>query len=151
MTHCNALNVKLSNSQLNKLKSGIKNCTEVTLTRSPNAIGGSNDETIFPQKFLLSDKKILRLGKLFVNGLSANIKLSKTQLSKMVQLGGFLGRPLGPLLKTGLLLMKNVLNPLTKKIIIPLGSTTAASAEAQGYIKKIVGSGMCLSDLNNRF
>ena len=56
MTHCNALNVKLSNSQLNKLKSGIKNCTEVTLTRSPNAIGGSNNETIFPQKFLLSDK-----------------------------------------------------------------------------------------------
>ena len=151
MTHCNALNVKLSNSQLNKLKSGIKNCTEVTLTRSPNAIGGSNDETIFPQKVLLSDKKILRLGKLFVNGLSANINFSKTQLSKMVQLGGFLGRPLGPLLKTGLLLMKNVLNPLTKKIIIPLGLTTAASAEAQGYIKKIVGSGMCLLDLNNRF
>ena len=47
MTHYNTLNVKLSNSQINKLKSGIKNETEVTLNLSSNLIGNSNDEIIF--------------------------------------------------------------------------------------------------------
>ena len=50
MTQYNNLNVKLSNSQLNKLKSGIKNNTEVTLKISSNVVGGSNDENNFPHK-----------------------------------------------------------------------------------------------------
>ena len=54
--------------------------------------------------------------------------MSKTQLSKMIQLGGFLGRLLGPLLKTGLPLIKNVINPLAKRALIPLGLTAGASA-----------------------
>ena len=54
MTQYNILNVKLSNSQLNKLKSEIKNSAEVTLNFSSNVIGSSNDETSFPQKLLLS-------------------------------------------------------------------------------------------------
>ena len=58
-----------------------------------------------------------------------HIKLSKTQLSKMIQSGGFLGRLLGLLSKTGLPLMKNVIKPLAKSILIPLGVTAAASAE----------------------
>ena len=56
----------------------------------------------------------------FANHLSTDIKLSKTQLSKMIQSGGFLGRLLGPLLKTGLTLMKNVIKPLAKSVLIPL-------------------------------
>ena len=70
-----------------------------------------------------------------------DIKLTKTQLSKMTQSGEFLGRLLGPLLRTGLPLMKNVIKPLTKSFLIPLGLTAAASAEDAGIHKKILGSG----------
>ena len=80
MAQYNALNVKLSNSQLNKLRSGIQNGTEVTLNHQNNS--------------------------------SIHIKLSKTHLFYKVQLGGFLGRLLEPLLKIGLSLMKNLLKPL---------------------------------------
>ena len=59
----------------------------------------------------------------------------------MIQSGGFLGRLLGPLLKTGLPLMKNVIKPLTKSVLIPLGLTAAASAADAGIHKKILGSG----------
>ena len=59
----------------------------------------------------------------------------------MIQLGGFLGRLLGPLLKTGLPLMKNVIKPLAKSVLIPLGLTVAASAADAGIHKKILGSG----------
>ena len=83
MTQYNILDVKLTNSQLNKLKSGIKNYTEVTLNLSSNVIGDSNDKTHFPHKLLL------RLCKAFANGSSANIKFSKTQLSKIIQSGAF--------------------------------------------------------------
>ena len=64
------------------------------------------------------------------------INLSKTQLSKMMQSGGFLGRLLGPLLKTGLPLIKNVIKPLAKSVLIPLGLTAAASAADAGIHKK---------------
>ena len=71
-------------------------------------VGDSNDENSFPQKLLLSNTQVSKLYKTFANGLSANIKLSKTQLHKIGQSGGFLGRILEPLLKTGLPLTKNV-------------------------------------------
>ena len=61
-----------------------------------------DDETNFPHKLLLTNKQIKNLRKAFANNLSTDIKVSTTQLSKMVQLGGFLGRLLGLLLKTGL-------------------------------------------------
>ena len=80
MTHYNTLNVKLSNSQLNKLKSRIKNGTEVTLKISSNVVGDSNDENNFPHKLLLTNTQVPELRKAFANGSSANIKLSKTQL-----------------------------------------------------------------------
>ena len=95
MTQYNSLNVKLSNSQLNKFKSAIKNETEVRL--SSNMIG--DDETIFLHKLLLNNRQASNLRKAFANHSSADIMLSKTQLSKMVQSGGFVGRLLGPLLK----------------------------------------------------
>ena len=75
---------------------------------------------------LLTNRQVARICKTFANNLSTDIKLSKTQLSKMIQSGGFLGRLLGPLLKTGLPLMKNVIKPLAKSVLIPLKLTTAA-------------------------
>ena len=68
MTQYNTLNVKLSNSQLNNLKSGIKNRTEVTLNLSSNLIKDFNDETNFPHKILLTDTQVLRLCKGFARG-----------------------------------------------------------------------------------
>ena len=73
---------------------------------------------------------------------NTNYKFSKTQLSKMIQSGGFLGRLLGLLLKTGLPLMKSVIKPLAKSVLIPLGLTAAAASAADaGIHKKILGSG----------
>ena len=80
MTQCNSLNVKLSNSQLNKLKSAIKNENEVVLRLSSNMIG--DNEINFPHKLLLTNKQVASLGKTFANYLSTDIKLTKTQLSK---------------------------------------------------------------------
>ena len=139
MTQYNSLNVKLSNSQLNKLKSAIKNKSDVVLRLSSNITG--DNETNFPHKLLLTDRQVLSLRKSFANNSSGDIKLSKTQLSKMTQSGGFLSRLLGPLLKTVLPLIKNVIIPLAKSILIPLGLTAAASAADAGIHKKILGSG----------
>ena len=112
MTQYNSLNVKLSNSQLNKLKSAIKDETDVVLRISSSMVGNSGDNTNFPQELLLTNRQVSNLHKAFANHLSTDIKLSKTQLSKMIQSGGFLGKLLGPLLKTGLPLMKSVIKPL---------------------------------------
>ena len=73
----------MSNSQLNKLKSGIKNGTQVTINLSSNAFRESNDETNFPQK-LLSNMQVSKFCKAFANGSSVNIKFSKTEMSNMV-------------------------------------------------------------------
>ena len=80
MTQYKTLYVKLSNSQLNKLKSGIKNNAEVTLKLSSNVAGDSNDENNFPHKLLLTNTHVSKLRKAFANGLLDNVKLSKTQL-----------------------------------------------------------------------
>ena len=245
MTQSNTLKVKFSNSQLNNLKSGIKNGTEVTLNHSSNLIGNSNDETSFPHKILLTDAQVSKVRKTFANGSSANIKLSKTQLSKMIQSGGvmtgisgmdnFINFPfemenlylkelsnidtkkinrnnlfidaglniigkkvkeksgsgvtltdneikdimkvikslenrgillkgttrkttsqeggflnfLRPLITAGLPIMKNVLTPLAKIVLIPLGLTAAASATDAAIQKKIFGSDMAALIISN--
>ena len=77
MTQYNSLNVKLSNSQLNKLKSAIKNKTEVVLRLSSSMVG--DDETNFPYKLLLTNRQAANLRKAFVNKSLVDIKLSKTQ------------------------------------------------------------------------
>ena len=122
MTQYNSLNVRLSNSQLNKLKSAIKNETDVVLRISSGMVGNSNDNTNFPQKLLLTDRQVIR--KAFANNLSTDVKFSKTQLLKMLQSGGFLGnlssKLAGPLMKVAM--------PLAKNVLAPLGLTAAMSA-----------------------
>ena len=141
MTQYNRVNVKLSRPQLNKLKAAIKNKNDVVIRLSPNMIVDSNDKTNFPHELLLTDRQVSSIRKAFANNSSVDIKFSKTQLSKMIQSGGFLGKLLGPLLKTGLPLIKNVITPLAKSVLIPLGLTAAASAADAGMHKKILGSG----------
>ena len=94
-----------------------------------------DDENNFPHKLLLTNRQVANLRKAFANHTSTDIKLSNTQLSKMIQLERFLGRLLGPLLKTGLPLMKSVIQLLAKIVVIPLRLTVAASAAE--YIKNI--------------
>ena len=84
MTQYNTFNVKSSNSQLNNLKSAIKNGTKVTLNLSPNIVGNSNDENNFPHKLLLTNTQVSKLRKAFANTSSADIKLSKTELHKII-------------------------------------------------------------------
>ena len=104
-------------------------------------IGDSNDKTNFPLELLLTDRQISSIRQAFANNSSVDTKFSKTQLSKMIQSGGFLGKLLGPLLKTGLPLIKNVITKLAKSVLIPLGLTAAAAAADSGIDKKILGSG----------
>ena len=134
MTQNNSLNVKLSNSQLSKLKSAIKNRTDIVSRLSSNMVGNSDAEANFPQKLFLTNRQILSLGKAFANHTSVDFKLSKAQLSKM-QKGGFL-KFLMALLKSGLPLLKSVVKPLGM-----LGLTAAASATDTAINKKILGSG----------
>ena len=151
MTQYNSLNIKLSNSQLDKLKSVIESKTEVVLRLSSNMVG--DDEKNFPHKLLLTNRQVANLCKAFAKYLSADIKLSKTRISKMIQSRGFFGRLLNPLLKTGLPLMKNVIKPLAKSVLIPVGLTAAASAAASaadaGIHKKILGSGTTTLIISN--
>ena len=100
-----------------------------------------DNEVDFTHQLLLTNTQVSNLRKAFANNSSANAKLSKTQLSKIIQSGGFLSRLLGPLLKTGLPLISKVIKPLAKSVVIPLGLTAAASAADAGIHKKILGSG----------
>ena len=131
MTQYSSLNVKLSNSQLNKLKSSIKNETNVILRISSNMVGNSNDNTNFPHGLLLTNRQIANIRKASANNTSTDIKLSKTQLSKMIKSRGFLRNLLsklaGPLMKVAM--------PLAKNVLAALGLTTAMSA-IDGSIKK---------------
>ena len=145
MTQYNSLNVKLSNSQLNKLKSSIKNETDVVLRISSNIISNSNDNTNFPHELLLTNRQVANIRKAFANHSSIDIKLSKTQLSKMIQSGGFLGNLLGklagPLMKVAMSLAKNVLAPL---------GLSAAMSEIEGSVKKrMLGSGTTTLIISN--
>ena len=100
-----------------------------------NMIGNCDDKINFLYELLLTNNEVANLCKAFTNNLSTDIKLSKTKLSKMIQSGGFLGRLLGPLLKTWIPLMKNVIKLLAKSVLISLGLTAAALAYA-GLHKK---------------
>ena len=137
MTQYNTLNVRLSNSQLNKLKSAVKNEADVVLRISSGMVGNSNDNTNFPHKLLLTDRQVANICKAFSNNLSTDVKFSKTQLSKMMQSGGFLGNLLsklaGPLMKVAL--------PLAKNVLAPLGLTAAMSPIDGSIKKKMLGSG----------
>ena len=129
--------MKLSNSQLNKLKPAIKNESEVVLRLSSNMAG--DDETNFPHKLLSTNRQV-------ANHSSTDIKSSKTQISKIMQSREFFGRRLGSSLKTGLLLIKNIIKPLAKSVLIPLGLTAGADA---GIHKNILGSGTTTLIISN--
>ena len=95
-----------------------------------------DNETNFPHKLLLTNRQVANLCKAFTNKSSTDIKLSKTQLSEMVQLGEFPSRLIGPLLKKGLLLMKNVIKPLAKSVLIPLELIAGTSAADAGILQE---------------
>ena len=88
-----------------------------------------------PHELLLTRQKT-KVRNAFNNNTSTALKLSKAQINKIIQSGGFLSRLLGPLLKTGLPLIKNTIKPLAKNVLIPLGLTAAASAADAGIHKK---------------
>ena len=145
MTQYNSLNVKLSNSQLSKLKSSIKNETDVVLRISSNMVSNSNDNTNFTHELLLTNRQVANIRKAFANHSSIDIKLSKSELSKMIQSGGFLrnllGKLAGRLMKVGM--------PLAKNVLAPLGLYAAMSA-IDGSIKKIrLGSGRTTLIISN--
>ena len=74
-----------------------------------------------------------KIYKAFANGSSANVKLSKTHLHKIGQSGGFLGRLLGPLLKTGMSLIGKVLKPLSKKRVNPIRISSSSMSNRCSY------------------
>ena len=98
-------------------------------------------ENDLPHGLLLTTRQKSKLRNAFNNNMSTDLKLSKTQISKIDQSGEFLGRLLGTLLKTGLPSIKIVIKPLAKSVLIPLGLTAAASAADAGIYKRILGSG----------
>ena len=132
MVEYNTVNAKLSNSQLNKLKRTVKKNEGTTLRISARMFNSDN----LPHKLLLTTRQTSKLRNEIGNNMSTDIKLSKAQISKISQSGGFLGKLLGPLLKTGLPLLKSVIKPLGL-----LGLTAASSAIDAGVQKKIYDSG----------
>ena len=96
MVKCNTVNVKLSDSQLNKLKSAVKNRQGTTLRMNTRMFSANN----LPHEWILTTRQTTKLRNAIENNMSTDIKLSKVQISKIIQSGGFLGKILGPLLKT---------------------------------------------------
>ena len=132
MVEYNTVNVKLSNSQLNKLKRAVKNKQGTTLRMNARMFNENN----LPHKLFLTQRQATKLRNAIENNMSTDIKLSKAQISKIIQSGGLLGKILGPILKAGLSLLKSVIKPLGL-----LGLTAASSAIDAGVQKKIYGSG----------
>ena len=89
---------------------------------------------------LLTTRQTTKLRNAIENNMSTDIKLSNVKISKIIQFRGFLSKLLGPLLKTGLPLIKNVIKPLPKSVLIPLGLTAAPSPADAEIQKKILGS-----------
>ena len=136
MVEYTKVNVKLSNSQLKKLKDAFSNNIGTTLRINSKMFNGNN----LPHELLLTTRQKSKIRNVFNNNTSTNIKLSKAQINRIIQSGGFLGKLLGPLLKTGLPLIKNVIKRLAKSVLIPLGLTAAASAADAGIHKEILES-----------
>ena len=136
-----AVNVKLSDKQLKKLKAAVKNKTGTTLRMSLKML----DENDLPHELLLTTRQKTKLRNAFNNNISTDLKLSKAQISKIIQSGGFLGSLLsklaGPLMKVAI--------PLAKNVLAPLGITAAASAIDAGIQKKMHGSGAATLIISN--
>ena len=131
MVEYTKVNVKLSDTQIKKLKDAVKNDTGTTLRISFNMFDGND----LPYELSLTTRQKTKIWNAFNNNMSTDLKLSKLQINKIIQSEGFLSRLLRPLLKTGLSLIKNVMKPLAKSGLIPLELTAAASA-ADAEIRK---------------
>ena len=112
MVEYSKVNVKLSDMQLKKLKTAVENKTGTTLRMNLKMFNGND----LLHELLLTARQKTKLRNSFNNNMSTDLKLSKAQFSKIIQSGGFLGRLLDPLLKTGLPLIKNVIKPLAKSV-----------------------------------
>ena len=141
MVEYSKVNVKLSDTQLKKLKTAVKNKTGTTLRISLKMLN-RND---LPHELLLATRQKTKLRNVFNNNMSPDLKLSKAQIFKIIQSGGFLGSLLsklaGPLMKVAVALAKNILGPL--------GITAATSANDAEIQKKIHGSGTTTSIILN--
>ena len=131
MIEYSKVNVKLSDSQIKKLKDAVKDNTGTTLRINFKMFNGND----LPHELLLTARQKTKLRNAF-NNMSTDLKLSKAQISKIIQSGRFLGKLIGPLLKTVLPLIKNVIKPLAKSFLIPLRLTAAASTADSGIHKK---------------
>ena len=141
MLEYSKVNVKLSDTQLKKLKTAVKSKTGTTLRMSLKMIEGNN----LSHELLLTTRQKTKLRNAFNNNMSTDLKLSKAQISKIIQSGGFLGSLLsklaGPLMKAAIFVVKNVL--------APLGITAAASPIDAEIQKKIHGSGTATLIISN--
>ena len=145
MVEYSKVNVKLSGTQLKKLKTTVKDKTGTTLKMILKFFA----ENELPHELLLTARQKTKLRNAFNNNMSTDLRLFRAQISKIIQSGGFLGRLLGPLLKPGLPLIKNVIKPLAKIVLIPLGLTAAASAADAGIHKEILGSRTTILIISN--
>ena len=132
MVEYTKVNVRLSDSQLKKLKDAVSIITRTTLRISLKMFNGKN----LPHELLLTTRQKTKIRNAFNNNRSTDINFSKAQIHKIIQSDGFLGKLLGPLLKTGLPLIKNVIKPLAKSVLIPAGLMQQHQQEMQEYIKK---------------
>ena len=141
MVEYSKVNVRLSDTQLKQLKDAVKDNTGATLRMNLRMINGNN----LPHELLLTERQKTKLRNAFNNNMSTDIKLSKAQITKIIQSGGFLGSLLsklaGPLMKVAV--------PLAKNILAPLGITAAASAIDAGIQKKIHASGTTTLIISN--
>ena len=133
MVEYSKLNVKLSDTQLKNLNDAVENNTGTILRISLKIFDGNN----LPHELLLTTRQKTKLRNAFNNSMSTDIKLSKAQITKIIQSGGFLGSLLselaGPLMK--------IATPLAKNILAPLGITAPASAIVAGIQKKNIELG----------
>ena len=136
MIQYNKVSVKLTDTQLKKLKNAVKNKTRTTLRMSFKLFDGND----LPQELLVTTRQKAKLRNAFNNNMSTNLKLSRARIFKIIQSDGFLGSLLsklaGPLMKVAL--------PLAKNILVPLRITAVASPIDAGIQKKIHGSGTSL-------
>ena len=141
MVEYSKVNVKLKDSQVKKLKTGLKIKTRTTLRMSLKML----DENYLPHELLLTTTQKTKLRNALNSNISTDLKLSEAQISKIIQSGGFLGPLLskiaGPLIKVAI--------PLAKKVLSPLGITAAASVIDAGIQKKIHGSGTTTLIISN--
>ena len=136
MVEYSKINCKLTNVQLNKLKKSVKSNEGATLRLSIKSF--NKDELL--NELLLTTRENTKLRNAINNNLATDVKLSKAQIKKLIQSGGFLGKLLsklaGPLMKVAM--------PLAKNVLAPLGLTAAMSAIDGGIQKKMKGEGIKL-------